>query len=188
MEVAVEATFFLFVKLRMEKMFSVVVGSQPNKFLKDREDKFYHLCKNIALEHSLDIYDLDYFKGNSILRVYIFNPCTGTATIDDCILVNRSLEALLEKKDWLPSTTTLEVSSPGIGRRLSRQFHFMDVLEKDIVIVLKDAVAWANKGEKIIVKVLAVKEREIQLKWKEQTISLPWENIKKANLREEIRV
>ena len=59
---------------------------------------------------------------------------------------------------------------------------------KDIAIVLKEAAEWAKKGEKIVARVLAVKDREIQLKWKEQTLSLNWEMIKKANLKEEIKV
>ena len=183
-----EATFFLVVSSRMEEMFSLVIGSSAGKIFKEGEDKFYRLCKAVVLEHSLDIYDLDYFRGNSIVRVAISNPCTGTATIDECILVNRSLGKLLEKEDWFPSSTILEVSSPGIGRRLSRRCHFVEALGKEITVVLREAVEWAKKGEKIIAKVLTVKEGEIQLKHKERTLWLAWEAIKKANLKEEVKV
>ena len=166
-------------------MFSVVIGPLANQACTEEEERFYHLCKSIALEHSLEIYDLDYLKGNAIIRVYIVNPLTGTATIDDCVLVNRSLGVVWEKEDWLPSCTTLEISSPGIYRRLSRRCHFMKALGKSIAVVVKDGVEWARKGEKVIAKVLAVKEKEIQLKCKEQVVSLPWKMIKKANLKEE---
>ena len=171
----------------IDKMFSIVVGGQANQDVTEGEGKFYHLCKDILLKHSLKMYDLDYFRGNSIVRVYILNPMTGTATIDDCVLVNRSLGAVLEK-DWLPPTTILEISSPGIERRLSRRCHFIEAVGKDISVVLRDAVSWAKKGDKIIAKIIDVEESNIQLRYKEQTLSLTWEMIKKANLKEEMRV
>ena len=169
-------------------MFSVVIGSRADRACTEGEDKFYHLCKSVAREHSLEIYDLDYLKGNSTIRVYIVNPRTDTATIDDCVLINRSLGVAWEKEDWLPSSITLEISSPGIHRRLSRRCHFVKALGKDIAIIVKDGVEWAKKGEKFIGNVLAVKEKEIQLKCKEQTVSLPWQMIKKANLKEEGKI
>ena len=166
-------------------MFSVVIGSQTSQVLREEEEQFYNLCKNLASEHSLDIYDLDYLKGNSIIRVYICNPLTGTATIDECVLMNRALGIAWEKEDWLPSSVTLEVSSPGVGRRLSRRCHFIEALGKDIAVVMKNTFEWAKKGEKIIATVLAVKESDIQLKCKNRTITLSWAMIKKANLKEE---
>ena len=172
----------------MEEMFRTVIGSRIRQVPEDGEEKFYHLCKSAALEHSLEIYDLEYLNGNSIARVYISNPSTGTATLNECVLMNRTLGGLLEEEEWLPPSTTLEISSPGIGRHLSRQSHFIKALGKDISVVLKEAVLWAKKGEKIIARVLAVKDEEIQLKWKEQVFSLTWEMIKKANLKEEAEV
>ena len=172
----------------MERIFGIVVGRKAEKVSKDGEDKFYNLCKKIVSDHSLEIYDLDYFNGNSVVRVYIVNPLTGTATIDECVLVNRSFGVILEEEEWLPSSTILEISSPGVARRLSRRCHFVEVLGKDIVVVLKEAVEWAKKGEKIIGKVLAVEDGEIRLGRKGQTLSLAWEMIKKANLQEEIKV
>ena len=172
----------------MERMFSVVIGSQAQKGFGEKEEAFYGLCKDVVSQHALDIYDWEYLRGSSTIRVYIFDPLTGTATIDNCVLVSRSLEAVLEKEEWLSPSTILEISSPGVGRRLSRLCHFKEALERDIAIVLREAVDWAKKGEKVVAKVLAVNEKDIQLEWKEQTISVGWEAIKKANLQEEIRV
>ena len=172
----------------MEKMFSVVIGSQAQKGFGERDEAFYRLCRDVVTQYALDIYDWEYLKGSSTIRVYIFDPLTGTATIDNCVLVSRSLESVLEKEEWLSPSTVLEISSPGIGRRLSRLCHFKEALERNIAIVLKEAVDWAKKGEKVVAKVIAVNEKDIQLQWKKQTVSLGWEVIKKANLQEEIRV
>lgn len=46
-------------------------------------------------------------------------------TVDDCAKVSRALSKVLDEKDPLPNQYTLEVSSPGIDRPLTKPQHFM---------------------------------------------------------------
>ena len=68
--------FFLLKNLQMEK-FKIVVGNRVGHAFKEGEEKFYHLSRDIALKHGLEVYDLDYLKGNPIARAYIYNPKYG---------------------------------------------------------------------------------------------------------------
>ena len=54
--------------------------------------------------------------GHTTLRVVIDRP--GAVTLDDCERVSKSLSALLDQADPLPTRYDLEVSSPGAERPL----------------------------------------------------------------------
>ncbi len=64
------------------------------------------------------------FAGKS-LRLTIDKP--GGVTLDDCVSVNRRVSMLLDEQDPIESAYRLEVSSPGLNRKLktAREFeHF----------------------------------------------------------------
>ncbi len=54
------------------------------------------------------------------LQVMIEDPATGQVEVDDCAAVSRRLSLLLDEEDPIPDEYTLEVSSPGIDRPLTR--------------------------------------------------------------------
>jgi ribosome maturation factor RimP len=56
------------------------------------------------------------------LRVYLDAP--GGVTLDDCTAVSRQLSAILDVEDPLGGRYTLEVSSPGLDRPLTKPEHF----------------------------------------------------------------
>ena len=57
-------------------------------------------------------------RQHQTLRVYIDGP--HGITVDNCADVSRQLSAVLDVEDPIPGTYTLEVSSPGIDRPLTR--------------------------------------------------------------------
>lgn len=78
----------------------------------------------IAEEKGCFIYDVEYIKegGNWYLRVYVDRE--GGITIDECEAISRDLSALLDKDDPISQNYFLEVSSPGIERKLRQEEHF----------------------------------------------------------------
>jgi ribosome maturation factor RimP len=69
----------------------------------------------------IEIYDIEFVKEgpNRILRLYIDKE-EGIG-INDCELVSRIAEKVLDKEDFIKSAYVLEVSSPGIDRRPKRE-------------------------------------------------------------------
>jgi len=55
-------------------------------------------------------------KRDVVVRIYIDKK--GGVTIEDCSIVSRSVEEVLDSEDFIPSKYVLEVSSPGIERQL----------------------------------------------------------------------
>jgi ribosome maturation factor RimP len=58
-----------------------------------------------------------------ILRLFIDNPDKGVV-LEDCEIVSRQISALLDVEDPLPGEYSLEVSTPGMNRRLVKPEHF----------------------------------------------------------------
>jgi ribosome maturation factor RimP len=59
---------------------------------------------------------------NGVLRLFIDQP-EGIG-LDDCEKVSRAVSALLDVEDPIPGHYDLEVSSPGLDRRLTKPEHF----------------------------------------------------------------
>ena len=59
---------------------------------------------------------------NGFVRLYIDRP-EGIG-LDDCEKVSRAVSALLDVEDPLPGHYNLEVSSPGLDRKLTKKEHF----------------------------------------------------------------
>jgi ribosome maturation factor RimP len=60
--------------------------------------------------------------GRFTLRVFIDKP--GGVNIDDCQLVSRTIEPILDVEDFIEPAYDLEVSSPGLDRPLRTPEHF----------------------------------------------------------------
>ena len=57
-----------------------------------------------------------------VVRVFIDHP--DGISLDDCEKVSRVISALLDVEDPLPGHYNLEVSSPGLDRKLTKKEHF----------------------------------------------------------------
>ena len=88
------------------------------------EKKFYHMCEPVVQEAGYRLYDMEYVPTSKVLRLYIQDPRTGSAVIDDCVKVDHALSPAFETETWIPEDVVLEVSSPGVYRHLSTLEHF----------------------------------------------------------------
>lgn len=81
-------------------------------------------ANEVTSDLGLYVWDLEYVKEGkkNVLRVYIDKD--GGVSIDDCVNVSRNLEKVLDSEDFIEDAYTLEVSSPGINRKLKTNEHF----------------------------------------------------------------
>jgi ribosome maturation factor RimP len=61
-------------------------------------------------------------SGNGLVRVFIDKP--DGIDLDDCEKVSLAVSALLDVEDPVPGNYNLEVSSPGLDRKLTKPEHF----------------------------------------------------------------
>ena len=92
------------------------------------------LLEPILDEFGFELWDVDYVREGKeyYLRVYIDKE--GGITIDDCVDVSRRLSDELDAKDFIDDAYTLEVSSPGLGRKLVKEREFAKSIGRDVDI------------------------------------------------------
>jgi ribosome maturation factor RimP len=100
------------------------------------EKKFYLMCGPVVQEAGYRLYDLEYVNSQKLLRLYIQDPRTGSALIEDCIKVDHALSPAFESETWIPEDVVLEVSSPGVYRHLSTLEHFKMTIGEMIAVVI----------------------------------------------------
>jgi len=88
--------------------------------------RVWELAEPIALEAGLEIIDIEHRREGRgmVLRLMIDKP--GGVSMDDLTSVSRQMSDLLDAHgDAVPGAYTLEVSSPGVNRPLTRPQHFV---------------------------------------------------------------
>ena len=94
------------------------------------------LLEPIAADCGVRIYDVEYVREGSeyFLRAYIDKD--GGVNIGDCEAVSRALSEALDREDPIPDAYTLEVSSPGLGRALTKDRHLRQSLGEKVELKL----------------------------------------------------
>lgn len=98
------------------------------------EARTEELLVPIAEANHVEIYDVEYVKEGSewYLRCYIDKK--AGVSIDDCEAVSRALSDALDREDFIADAYILEVSSPGLGRKLKKDRHFEKSLMEEVVV------------------------------------------------------
>jgi len=90
----------------------------------------------IVEQYGVEIYDVEYVKEGAdyYLRAYINKP--DGVNILDCENVSRALSDALDAADFIPDAYILEVSSPGLGRKLTKDRHLEASIGEEVEIKL----------------------------------------------------
>ncbi len=115
-----------------------------------------------------------------LLRVYIDKP--GGVTHGDCELISERLGKLLDEEDAIPGDSyTLEVSSPGVERKLSQPRDFERVVGQKIRLAVREPIDGQTRFEG---KLARVRRRNARSGNRARaTWCIPLEQVQKANLK-----
>lgn len=159
------------------------------------ELKFLEMAQKIIQDIGLVLYDLNWNPSMGQLTVFILDPKTQTATLDDCMKVDRGFNPYMETEEWIPENFTLEISSPGLYRELSQIDHFKKVEGEEISLHLNKKIdeekypnfpkAFRN-NLKLKGKLLSVADDAIFFELKGTALHIPYVQIKKANLETDL--
>ncbi len=112
------------------------------------EERAEAIAVPIAEEFGIRIYDVEYVKEGEEFYLNVYIDKDGGVTIGDCENVSRLLSDALDKDDPIKDPYTLIVSSPGLGRALTRDRHLQQSIGQDVEIHLYKP--HAETGEKDI--------------------------------------
>lgn len=146
------------------------------------EDAVLDLILPIADNLGYDLWDVCYEKEGATWYLRVFIDKEGGVSIDDAERMTEPVNKILDEKDPIKESYVLEVGSPGIGRRLQRNYQFEAVLGEEVECVR----IHAEKGqEKVIIGTLeAFDEERAEIKVNGENYSL--DEFSKVSLYEEI--
>ena len=94
-------------------------------------ERVREIAERVAASSGLEIVDIEFLGGGKarMLRVFLDKPAAGTdplagVTHEDCANFSREFGTILEVEDVMPGSYTLEVSSPGLDRKLIKAADF----------------------------------------------------------------
>ena len=145
-------------------------------------EKIWEIADRVARAAAVEIADIEFLGGGKHRVLRIFLDKEGGVTHDDCHTVSTGLETILDEQDLIPGGEyTLEVSSPGVERRLSRPRDFEKSVGKKVKVVLREPMAnsttWIGVLQAFAENVLTVETAD------GKTAQIPLDSVKKANLK-----
>jgi ribosome maturation factor RimP len=98
-------------------------------------ERVREIAERVAASSGLEIVEIEFLGGGKarMLRVFLDKPAAGTdpqaglpesVTHEDCARFSREFGTILDVEDVMPGSYTLEVSSPGLDRKLIKAADF----------------------------------------------------------------
>lgn len=104
---------------------------------------------------------------------------TGEMTVEDCAAISRAVSAILEVEDPIKGSYTLEVSSPGLDRPLTRPQDFQRFAGLEARVELSSLM---NGQRRFRGRIGGLSDGVVHLNVEGQEIEIPFEEIDRAKL------
>jgi ribosome maturation factor RimP len=144
--------------------------------------KIEEIAQRVTGSEGMELVEVEVKGGGNqrLVRVYIDKP--GGVTHADCELVSQQVGTIMDVEDVMPGGRyTLEVSSPGLERKLSKPGDYQRFQGKKVKVTLRDAIDGRRHWEGTLA---GLEEGSVALEIEpEKTIRFPLDQIQKANLK-----
>jgi ribosome maturation factor RimP len=143
------------------------------------EKQIFLLLEPTVTALGLELWGIEHLSQGrrSVLRVYIDNP--AGVTIDDCERVSRQVSGILDVEDPIAGEYTLEVSSPGLDRRLFTEAQVGRYIGESVSIKLGKPLGGRRNFSG---RIINVADGNVVIMQDDNEISLPFSEIDKAQL------
>ncbi|HYM76281.1 MAG TPA: ribosome maturation factor RimP [Candidatus Dormibacteraeota bacterium] len=167
-------------------------------------DRVREIADRVAASSGLEIVEVEFLGGGKarMLRVFLDKPTAGTdplsgVTHEDCAHFSREFGTILDVEDVMPGSYTLEVSSPGLDRRLVKAKDFTRFTGSRLKLTTRQPVnnnrhfegrleSFQDGRLTLDLSVASHKSRKKMGDAAGQKIEIEFANVEKANLVPEI--
>jgi ribosome maturation factor RimP len=161
-----------------------------------RSKELWDIVEKTVLDHGLELFDIEIPSAEAgVVRVYICRPAgdkTGVK-VEDCARISRTLLDDERFDEVFPAACILEVSSPGINRKLTKPQHFHGAIGERVKLTVTMPVRDAQTREGAVKKpgkatvrgVLQAfdgNELKVEDESLKETVSIPWPNVHEARV------
>jgi ribosome maturation factor RimP len=148
------------------------------------------IVERVTASQGLELWDLEFRGGGKarMLRIFIDKP--EGVTHEDCANVSREVGTILDVEDAVPGSYTLEVSSPGLDRRLRNAADYERFAGSKVKLQTRELVENQKHFEGRL-KQLQDGRLTLEIggskKHEPRTVEIPLEQVEKANLVPEFK-
>jgi ribosome maturation factor RimP len=159
------------------------------------EERVRAIAERVAATSGLEVVDIELHGGGKsrMLRVFLDKP--AGVTHEDCAQFSREFGAILDVEDAVPGSYVLEVSSPGLDRKLTRAADYERFAGSKVKLMTREPV---NGNRNFEGRLESFRDGRLTLDLSEargkkrlaagtpQKIDIDLRNVEKANLVPEI--
>jgi ribosome maturation factor RimP len=167
-------------------------------------ERVREIADRVAASNGLEVLDIEFLGGGKarMLRVFLDKPAAGNdplagVTHQDCANFSREFGTILDVEDVMPGSYTLEVSSPGLDRKLVKAADFSRFTGSRLKLTTRQPVNNTRHFEgrlesfqegrlTLDLSVASHKSRKKMGDAAGQKIEIDFANVEKANLVPEI--
>jgi len=103
----------------------------------------------------------------------------GTMTVEDCAAISRAVSTLLDVEDPIKGSYTLEVSSPGLDRPLTRPKDYTRFAGLEAKIELREPMDGQRRFRG---RIAGLADDQVQLDTEDTRVAIPYADIERAKL------
>ncbi|HEY3974737.1 MAG TPA: ribosome maturation factor RimP [Candidatus Sulfotelmatobacter sp.] len=167
-------------------------------------DRVREIADRVALSSGLEVVEIEILGGGKarMLRVFLDKASAGTdplagVTHEDCANFSREFGTILDVEDVMPGSYTLEVSSPGLDRKLIKAADFTRFTGSRVKLTTRQPVdnnrhfegrleSFSDGRLTLDLSVASHKSRKKMGAAAGEKIEIDFANVEKANLVPEI--
>lgn len=142
-------------------------------------ERLIGLAEPLLAQLGYELVDLEHVPGRTHAQIRLFIDRPEGVGIEDCEQVSREVSALLDVTDPVPTSYTLEVSSPGLDRVLRLPAHFVRFVGRRVKVEL---LAPRDGRRRFTGVLVAADAAGVQLKVDGETVTLAYGDIGRARL------
>jgi ribosome maturation factor RimP len=147
--------------------------------MKADTEKIAALAEGVAQDELVELVDVEIATEGPRSAIRIFIDREGGATLRDCESFSRKLAAILDVEDPVSGPYSLEVSTPGLTRRLTRPKDFAACTGRRVKVSLSVPVDGSRNFRGVLI---GSDEEGIDLNREGRTFRLPYRLMRRANL------
>ena len=138
------------------------------------ETKIKEVLEPVINDLGFKVYDIIYEKEAQDYYLRVFIEKDEVISSDDCALVSQTIDPILDEKDFIKGSYLLEVSSPGLERRIRDDAQLEKALNSKIEVHTYKKV----KDDKVLVgNLISFSETNIILDINNENIEIDRNNI-----------
>ena len=163
-------------------------------------ERVREIADRVAASSGLEVLDIEFLGGGKarVLRVFLDKPAAGSdpmagVTHEDCANFSREFGTILDVEDVMPGSYTLEVSSPGLDRKLVKAADFTRFAGSRVKLTTRQPVdnnrhfegrleSFEDGRLTLDLSIASHKSRKKMGDQAGKTIQIDFANVEKANL------